>query len=174
MTPIDGTETTEPETLPVPEDDREGPAHDTAKDATLGRDAVERLATRHFYLDGAAYPLKRLGTRDGLTVAKIILGYLSKMEDIFEEGSALQGLEGSEAIAAGLKFVDKLVPLLKEDDLVDLASRILGVDGEIVGAAPIEDTLNAVADAFEVNDMPALLKAAQRIWTNLQKFGVGK
>lgn len=144
----------------------------------LGQEAPSGIEKGSFSktvtLDGEQYALSRLRTRDGLSVAKTILEYATKLQPLIEQGVALQGKVDTDdqtaIITAGLGFAEQIAAVIDEDELVTLASKILGIHPEIVANAPAEDTLNAIADAFEVNNMPALLNAAQRIWNNLQRF----
>jgi len=60
---------------------------------------------------------------------------------------------------------------LKDEDFLKVISLLLGLPIDTVAEAPLEDTMNAVADAFSINDMPALLKAATHIWQEIQSLG---
>jgi hypothetical protein len=39
-----------------------------------------------------------------------------------------------------------------------------------VGDAPLEDVMNAVADALSINDLPAFMRAASRIVQEAQRI----
>lgn len=141
-----------------------------------GADKPRRETTREIVLDGKGYTIKRMRTRDGLAVAKTILTYISKLGDQIEAISEVAGTDAKreDTVKVGMQMIEAIMPLLDEDELIGVAARITGIDPAVLDQAPIEDTMNAIADAFEINDMPALINAAQRIWSGLQRFAGGR
>ena len=143
------------------------PARPKSKDVILGDQVVV---------------IKRLGTRDGLAVAQKLLGYVSALREPllaaysrFENAQQRDEGEGAhdrtgEYLEIGMEMVKAVMAVLGDDDLLRVLSRLLGQPVEVVGDAPIEDTMNALADAFSINDMPRLLEAASRIWTEASKM----
>jgi len=148
-----------------------------------GNGQAPRPRTIEVVLDGQTLTVKRLGTRDGLAVAHAILKQISRLRGPLEtsvaEVQALQA-EGEEErdktqdyIRIGLEILEVLMQQLEENELLRLISRLLGQPEALVGDAPLEDVMNAVADAMSINDLPALIKAASRIGQEAQRIGAG-
>jgi hypothetical protein len=147
-------------------------------DVTVEKATAKTSLAREITLGDVKYELRRMTTANGLGVAKAILQLGSSLADIVEEGMGLQRQIAAEdetgaVVAAGLNLLEKVVPLIDENDLINLAAKIIGQPPSVVADAPMEDVLNAIADAFEINDMPALIKAAQRIYQNVQRYTGG-
>lgn len=131
----------------------------------------EQERTRDILLGEKPYTINRLGTRDGLTVARSILSEINRLRDPIAEMAKIAGTEDTDAqIPAVMTLIESLVEVLDEDKLIALASKLLGIDEAIIADAPLEDSLNAIADAFELNKMSSLLSAARRIWESASKF----
>jgi len=141
-------------------------------------EALERPRTIEVTLAGQKVTVKRLSTRAGLVVAKTLLGYIAELrQPLMDAARSAAGLkeEGPEKTEKTLEIAaDMLAALnrvLKDEDFLKVLSLLLGLPPDTVAEAPLEDTMNAVADAFSINDMPALLKAASRIWQEIQNMG---
>ncbi len=140
-------------------------------------EAPERPRTIEVTLAGHKVTVKRLSTRAGLVVAKTLLGYIAELrEPILKAARSADGLkEGPKKTDKTLEVAaDMLAALnrvLKDEDFLKVISLLLGLPIDTVAEAPLEDTMNAVADAFSINDMPALLKAATHIWQEIQSLG---
>jgi len=144
----------------------------------------ERPRTKDVILGDQVVVLHRLGTRDGLAVAHSILRHISKLRGPIEaavsQGQALQAeaaeREGEnrdrteDYVRVGLDILDALMAQLDERELLRLLSRLLGQDEQLVGDAPLEDVMNAVADALSINDLPAFMRAASRIVQEAQRI----
>ena len=126
--------------------------------------------------------LSRLGTRDGLAVAQTLLRYISELREPLmaayrQYESGKDAAEGEDAdrtgeyVEIGMEMVKAVMGVLGDDDLLKVLSRLLGQPVNVVGDAPLEDVLGAVADALSINDMPALMRAASRIWEEMQRMG---
>lgn len=141
-------------------------------------EALKRPRTIEVTLADQKITVSRLSTRAGLVVAKTLLGYIAELREPITEAARnadqLQE-EGPEKTEKTLEIAaDMLAALnrvLKDDDFLKVISLLLGLNPDVVGEAPLEDTMNAVADAFSINDMPALLKAGSRIWQEIQNMG---
>ena len=146
----------------------------------------ERPRSKEVLLGDQVVVLHRLGTRDGLAVAHSILRHVSQLRAPIEVAVAqVQGLEaGGEGaqeseggrdrtddfVRIGLDIIDALMQQLDEGELLRLLSRLLGQDQQLVGDAPLEDVMNAVADALSINDLPAFMRAASRIVQEAQRI----
>ena len=147
----------------------------------------ERPRTKDAVLGDQVVVLHRLGTRDGLAVAHSILRHISQLRGPIEAAvsqfQAVQAEAGEDDAAPvdrtedyiriGLDVLDGLMQQLDEDELLKLLSRLLGQDQQIVGDAPLEDVMNAVADALSINDLPAFMRAATRIAQEAQRIAAG-
>ena len=138
----------------------------------------ERPRTIEVTLAGQKVTVKRLSTRAGLVVAKTLLGYIAELrQPLMDAARNADGLkeEGPEKTEKTLEIAaDMLAALnrvLKDEDFLKVISLLLGLPIDTVAEAPLEDTKNAVADVFSINDMPALLKAATHIWQEIQNMG---
>jgi len=141
---------------------------------------VERPRSKDVVLGDQVVTLHRLGTRDGLAVAHSILRHISKLrapiETAVAQGQALQVEEDpgrdktEDYIKIGLDTLEPLMEQLDDAELLRLLSRLLGQDQQIVGDAPLEDVMNAVADALSINDLPAFMRAASRIAQEAQRI----
>lgn len=148
-------------------------------------EALERPRTIEVTLAGQKVTVKRLSTRAGLVVAKTLLGYIAELRepllgaaqnaDLLKEKKGETPEEKEERSQKVMEVAaDTLAALnrvLKDEDFLKVLSLLLGLPTDTVAEAPLEDTMNAVADAFSINDMPALLKAASRIWQEIQNMG---
>jgi len=145
----------------------------------------ERPHTKEVLLGDHSVVLHRLGTRDGLAVAHSILRHISQLRRPIEAAVAqVQGLQAEadgpaqgeprdrteDYVRVGLDVLDGLMSQLDEAELLRLLSRLLGQDEQTVGDAPLEDVLNAVADALSINDLPAFMRAASRIVQEAQRI----
>lgn len=139
-------------------------------------DTPQRETHRFVVLGETSYTVARLGTRDGLSVARSVLRKIQVLKDPILELASASGTDETAAvdtdtvIPAVMTLVEALVEVLDEDELIGLTSKLLGLDPTIIADAPLEDSLNAIADAFEMNNMSSLLNAARRIWDSASKF----
>ena len=164
-------------TLSRPEPDDGEPGGPLAAPPTP---APDRKALREVkvMLGDAEVTIRPLRTRDALAVAKTLMGYVRELRDpfiaamgVFTEG---ESQNASDAVEVMMKVLDIIHAKLEDDDLLKFTARILGQDVEVVGEAPLEDTLDAVVAAFELNDMPAIVNSAKRIATAAQGFVGGR
>lgn len=115
-------------------------------------------------LGDAEVEIRPLTTRSALRVARRILGYITVLRKNWDLVVQMVKAEDSEErVKFAFEFVEVLMDILEEDDLLRFLSDLLGHDVDVVGNAPLEDTINAVVIAFEVNDMPKLLKSVSRL-----------
>ena len=139
----------------------EAPERPTQGDACLGNKVVV---------------IKRLGTRDGLRVGQTLLRYVSAIKEpivAFTKGKDLDKLDEidpAEATDALMEILEGLMAAMKEDDLLLLLSRLLGQPVDVVGDAPLDHTMEAAAIALSVNDVPALMRGAAKIWQEVQRL----
>ena len=156
MSPIAPAEPQSPEAANM------NPKRPTEKDVVLGDQVVV---------------VRRLRTRDGLAVAHTLLRYIDALREplrsLFQERESIQELTSAESIDVGLGILQAAANVIDEEELLKLLCRLLGQPAELVGEAPLEDSLNAVAAALSINDMPALLKAGRDIWQEAQRIGEG-
>lgn len=142
-----------------------------AEKAAPEEDTPSRATNRQIILGEKLYNINRLGTRDGLNVARSILAKINRLRDPITEMVKLAGTDDTEKQMPGvMALIEGLVEVLDEDELIALASKLLGIDGAVIADAPLEDSLNAIADAFELNKMSSLLNAARRIWESASRF----
>ena len=153
--------------------------------ATPGGSEPSRPKSKDAVLGDQVVVLKRLGTRDGLVVAQKVLTYIGDLQEpllaAYKRFESLQveqkegGQEDTDRtgdyLTVGMEMIEAVMRVLGDDDLLKVLSRLLGQPVDVVGDAPLEDVLGAVADALSINDMPALLKAANGIWEEVQKMG---
>ena len=142
-------------------------------------EALERPRTIEVTLAGQKVTVKRLSTRAGLVVAKTLLGYIAELrEPLIEAARNADQIEneGEEKTRKTLDIAADILAalnrVLKDEDFLKVISLLLGQPIDTVAEAPLEDTMNAVADAFSINDMSALLRAATHIWQEIQSLGV--
>lgn len=108
--------------------------------------------------------IKRLGTRNALRVGRQLLEYIKLVSAHWDTLSeAAQTKDVARRTQIGFEFVEILAAELDTDNLLEMLANLIGVDVNVVGEAPLEDTLDAVALAFKVNDMPALVTAAGKV-----------
>ncbi len=127
----------------------------------------ERRKECSIILGEETHTIHRLSTRDGLNIGSTILGYGRKLQGPLTKWLPEFGREGrsnEENIEVGLALLGDLSDILDAEDLLRVGAATLGLPLETVAEAPLEDVLNAVADAFELNSMPAILDACRRIW----------
>jgi len=145
--------------------------------ATAAPTVQERPRVALVQLGDQQVTLTRLKTRDGLSVAHTLLRYISDLREPIAAAFAGRDpttLDASEAMQIALDILPVLTDLLKEEELLKLLCRLLGQPPDIVGDAPLEDSVNAVAEALKINDMPALLRAVTAIWQEAQRIGRGE
>jgi hypothetical protein len=108
--------------------------------------------------------IKRLGTRNALRVGRQLLEYIKLVSEHWDAlQEATQTQDTARRTQIGFEFVEILAKELDTDSLLEMLANLIGQPVEIVGDAPLEDTLDAVALAFEVNDMPALVTAGGKV-----------
>ena len=153
---------------------------ETVEDTRQGKvQSPERLKQKDAVLGDQVVVLSRLRTRDGLAVAHTLLRYIDSLRepirDLFKdrEVGELTNLSTAESMDVALGILQAAAQVINEDELLALFCRLLGQPPEIVGDAPLEDSLNAVAAALSINDMPALFRAARAIWQEAQRIGEG-
>ena len=141
-------------------------------------EALERPRTIEVTLAGQKVTVKRLSTRAGLVVAKTLLGYIAELkEPLLEAARNADQIEDEEeektrkTLDIAADILAALNRVLKDEDFLKVISLLLGQPIDTVAEAPLEDTMNAVADAFSINDMSALLRAATHIWQEIQSLG---
>lgn len=137
---------------------------------------IRRPTEKDVVLGDQVIVVRRLRTRDGLAVAHTLLRYINALRDpiaaAFKDRDA-QTLTSAESIEVGLGILEAAANVIDEDELLKLLCRLLGQPADLVGDAPLEDTLDAVAAALSINDMPALVRAASAIWQEAQRIGEG-
>lgn len=113
------------------------------------------------------FTISRVGTRDALQAGRQLLGYIRKLEEPIR---AFQATENqADTVALGLELAGALGEVLDPEDLITFISRITGIEAEVIGNAALEDSMTALAVAFEVNDISAIISAAQRIGAAFQR-----
>ena len=149
-------------------------------------EAPERPRTIEVTLAGQKVTVTRLRTRAGLIVAKILLGYIAELRepllgaaqnaDLLKEKKGETSEEKEQRSQKVMEVAADMLAavnrVLKDDDFLKVISLLLGQPIDAVAEAPLEETMNAIADAFSINDMPLLLKGANRIWQEIQNMGV--
>lgn len=120
--------------------------------------------------------IQRLGTRAGLDVAKVLIRYIVELREPIREAIKNRGevnladLKEDETLKVATDMLERFQAVLKEDDFLKVICCLLGQPADVVGDAPLEDTMNALADAFSINNMPGLVKAAGRIFQEVGKM----
>lgn len=109
----------------------------------------------------------RIKTQGALYVGQALIKYLGDIKDPLQQIMAAKGSE--EQIDAGLALIERIGPLLGDGELLRFLSSLIGQDPLIVADAPLDDTLNAVAAAFEVNDISSYMSIAERIGQSFRR-----